>query len=1416
MRLLLRPTDLLACHDGAPVCLEDVLGFATPWLSTKAGDAAAIGRFGVGLSTLRSLSTTLEVHCAPYHVRIGDPTVAPVEPPDVPPPFGEPGWTTLRIPLPAGTLQAPELEDWLDRWDDSALLFLRHVARVTLLDLNGGPIRQLALSRRTDEDLVSGSEPVAVSRGFADTADGRSWAVYSADAPTPADVSRAQKETGSNTPVAVALPLGQIEAGQVYAGLPVAPIRSPLFANAQFDPLTSRTDFADNAWNQALVNLVAEVWSQAVLDLFGRDPRAAWQAVPLPSDTGQGEATSRLIGALETAVVEKARQAVASRLSFPVPGQGHINLSELAVEAQPLEEVLHEDEIAKLAGLSATLPIGVRDPAGRWRSVLEDWRSHGAHLPAPVSVNRALDLVGDEKRPVASTIALVAAALREDLDERLLELPCVIAHDGRRLAPPSRNSTESFSSETSSLADLLGITTLLHPAHLVATNGAPEVLQWLRKCEALLDGSDDGEVVRRLAKAGRSGRLIGSTLTDEQVRALRDAFEHLDQNDRENLGPDVGRAVQFRSYTYDSKGQKTPGASRPVDAYLPRAIDREPDSFAFAAGKSQRLVWLSDHYARTLRSQAGRQGIGAQRFLRLLGAETAPRLRLHPQLTQRYQSESRLGLPRAVADGPEARSSALRERGATYTLEDYDSPDLLAAITDISSERRSKRRRERAGALLAARGRAWDRRLGEFAKVDAAADYHGWVPKGRIRAFWLAQAGDVAWLDDESRTARKPTELRVRTAGTEAIHGPHSPDYLHRDLDQPSRRALLAALGVSGDPSRSELVERLRALRQASYDDEISPEDQRLESALVYRALARSLGARTASDLTANQLWTEFARYRLVLTDLGWLSPRNVLAGPPIFGHLRPFAPEIRECEPLWRALRLKEPSPDDCLEGLREIAFRRRDAPDAAEEAILLDTLRTLAEHHSRGHRVERQKLARLALWTSTGWRRDRPVYATDDPVLAAGLDDRLPIWRPGGELEQFQPLLEPLRVTEIRASEAEVIDPELATKDHDSTELFQRALELLRDDLQRNDPELAERCTVSWASLAAYAVRVRSVLAVAVRVASGEEYDCEVKAKVDTTRATVFVTEPEVLTRVDGGGRALAALFKGGARLVAQAWRAACDQAQEGMTARRVELARERAARAEAELDADSRLAEFRSITAQKHRSPRGSAGRAGGKPQTSDVAENESEQPKQPPPATPPRTLVEPQSLMLVDPRGRLDERSPSGASGTGAKTAGSGGLNAPRGDSRGPQNRTPLRRYSDLDKETVGLELLQMLLSTDQDDIVDLRTQRRVGADAVDQLGRFYELKVSAGPEPDRVTLTDSEAQRALTTPDFFLVVVSNIEGDDARPTIRVVTDPLNNLRPTEKGAITLSGLRDAKSLVYQFAAIGDSQPTGEGQ
>ncbi len=363
----LRNADLLATHNGNPVRLSDVHAFAMPWLTNKSGDAASTGRFGIGLSTLQSLSRTFELHCAPYHVEIGDPTIAPITPADLPPEFSQPEWTTLRIPLADGTLQPSELDQWLSRWDDSALLFLRHVTRVTSLDPDCDTIRLLELSRHQDKESVTGPESIAMSRERVEASDGRSWAVYSSQLPSPENAERARKATGSTTPVSLAFPLGAAIAdperptkqsepddtatvrsspsktGLIYAGLPVAQTRLPFFANAQFDPLTSREGVADTPWNKELVKLVVGVWSEALLDLFEHDPQTAWQAVPLPqSEENETASGSGVIAELEAAVIEQARQEVASRLTFPVPSQGRVGLSELAVEAQPLEGLLDD------------------------------------------------------------------------------------------------------------------------------------------------------------------------------------------------------------------------------------------------------------------------------------------------------------------------------------------------------------------------------------------------------------------------------------------------------------------------------------------------------------------------------------------------------------------------------------------------------------------------------------------------------------------------------------------------------------------------------------------------------------------------------------------------------------------------------------------------------------------------------------------------------------------------------------------------------------------------------------------------------------------------------------------------------------------------------------------------------------------
>jgi hypothetical protein len=100
------------------------------------------------------------------------------------------------------------------------------------------------------------------------------------------------------------------------------------------------------------------------------------------------------------------------------------------------------------------------------------------------------------------------------------------------------------------------------------------------------------------------------------------------------------------------------------------------------------------------------------------------------------------------------------------------------------------------------------------------------------------------------------------------------------------------------------------------------------------------------------------------------------------------------------------------------------------------------------------------------------------------------------------------------------------------------------------------------------------------------------------------------------------------------------------------------------------------------------------------------------------------------------------------------------------------------------------------------MVDLRTQHGVGADAIDSLNRFYELKVYSGSEPDRISLTDAEVKRALETDNFFLVIVSHVEDTGAKPTVRFIPAPLHQLR-VEAGSLGLAGIKEARSLVYEF-------------
>jgi hypothetical protein len=1018
-----------------------------------------------------------------------------------------------------------------------------------------------------------------------------------------------------------------------------------------------------------------------------------------------------------------------------------------------------------------------------------------------------LALLGDTNRTPAATIKLTAVALTAGLQERVAWLPCVVTSDGAHIVPPRRWSASGLMVVTSPLADALGLGIRLADDHLADDEAARAVMAWLREVGATLHAGTHEEVLRRLALVGRVGNCLDEPLTDDQLRALREAFESLPGPERTSLGYEVGRAIQIAAYRYDARGRRVETSARPAELYLSQAIDRAQDSFAVAAHKTQGLLWCADRYATQLRSSRGRtEGVGPQKFLGMLGVERAPRLVPHSRLVERYASSPHKGLP-VVTPGSE-RTRKLQELGATYTLSDLDSPDLRAVAFNIAEDRKATRRRQRASALLGTLGRAWNY-LEDEAEVAAVYDYNGWNHRGRVKAFWLWSVGSIAWLDDTTGKPRQPLILRLKTPSTVAVHGPDAPGYLRPEFDAPNRREILAALGVAGEPSTGDLVDRLRRLR----DNPGASEAVATDAAIIYQGLADRLSSQISvrGDLSELELRRAFAHGPgLVHTDLGWCPPAEVLAGPPIFGQYHAFVPQVPRTDRLWRTLRLRQPSLDDCVRVIRRVA-KNGIALEGGDRIVVLETLRMLADRIKTEPDITRgvkRGLASLPVFTSQGWTNGRPVYTTDDAAILDGLGSTVPGWDPGGDVSQFEALLGPLRITRL-GSDPAVIDPDAAELDDDATELLTQAVSLLQDDVACNDPDAARALTVEWDRLREFEVRVNPNLQVRVDLLDGRPpRQIDVSATADLRSGVLFLRDSSLLRKVDVGGRAVASLFAiTSRRQLAHAWLAACAAADDGRTAQRLELAEQRAAADHERLEREvaERTESFRQEIAAKHQGKARGRGAQDGGPGAGNASGSAPAPDNR---DTKPRVLVDPSMLVVVNAEGH-----PVGATRTtkAAKRNKKTGLVEPDRNATPPRNIKAPPTFTPQDKESVGMTLAKLVLESDDNKIIDLRNQRGVGADAVDSLERFFDLKAHLGDEPDSIHLEPSQIERALTTPGYFVVVVSNIEGVDARPQVRVIPDPVHQLTTAESSSVTFTGVRSAKhTLVYPLGPAGDEK------
>lgn len=758
--------ELLVVHDGNRVQLSHVGAMVLPWVTTKADDPEASGRFGIGQKTLRSLGGPIQVHCVPFHFRMDANGPVPRDP--EPPIEGiyspERHETLILVPL-RGDVDIEALVQFLEGLGSRVLLFLRSVRRISLVDLRTG-------KRTVDHRLVDGgsTQIVLPMLGTALTAErielrdlhsGQRFTRYGVERPVSNGEGRYGKATGATTTLGVALSTPAASGG-FYDRLPLPLVSTFGFSvNAQFDPDTPRSTLIQNDWNERRIADLGELVAAAALDCFGRERTAGWRWVPLKRELTE-DVDEWLAGHLRSAVAV-AQRRIADELRFDARGEQR-GLSNFVYEEERLHDLLTPEDQERLRPDLFALVPDYRDSDGRWREVLRELERSQC-----ITTSEALATFDQEddqlgERDPSWYVKFAAAAIDADELERFLLKRSVLLADGRRIEPPASDD----------------------PRSLVC-----------------------GNTIRRLR------------LRDEQLIDLRDAFERLAEDDQRTLGPRIGRNVELRGFTFDEKGTRFERWVSPAEAYLPAAIDRETDSFARAAATTPRLTWLDGSYSRVLKRAGGRKEIGAQRLLSRLGAATAPRLVRARNEAKFYQRDPRMVSSIIGIQRPDLQMGEIRALtpGRTHLLEDRWAPDLDAAIANICRDRKSRRRRGRALALLGTLARTWERQYAEHQHAKAVYAYDGYYHDPReVTASWLARAASEPWLPSATGAMQTPLALCLPTEANRIAYASSKNMFLVRIDEHVLRSPALSALGLRRGPSATSLVSRLRELSDGNAD----------------------------------------------------------------------------------------------------------------------------------------------------------------------------------------------------------------------------------------------------------------------------------------------------------------------------------------------------------------------------------------------------------------------------------------------------------------------------------------------------------------------------------------------------------------------------------------------------------------------
>lgn len=1144
--------ELLFVHDGHRVQLHHVGAMLLPWLTTKSDDPFLSGRFGIGQQTLRFLGGPLEVHCSPFHFVVEDdgPAVArrasPIEGL-----YEDHGSNTLFVLPLLKRVDLDELTEFVRGLGPESLLFLQSIRMITLWDL--GQQRRptvehkLRASSKRRVDLTINGEATSAERVELRAGAAR-FVRYMVSKPIgDGEAKRDGKATGSTTPLGIAVPARE-NVGHLYDRLPM-PIAPgfPFSLNAQFDPDAPRTSLLRTEWNQERISDLGALTASIAIELFQTDPAVAWSAFPLRRDLDEG-LDGWLGRQLTEDVIEAAQERILTEVRLQT-ARGLVRLHELVYEAPELQGLLTQEDMEKLRPGTA-LTDAQRDPAGRWRSVLDELGVSDQISPEEAIRLFDRDDAALESRAATWFVHFADVAFAADLLDDFLSKRSILLADGRRIESPGAQDPWCLVDdvEDGSLAATLEMGLPIHPAYLRKDEPASRVSGTLKENGILLDDISSASVVLRILARDHDNNTLGRIrLTDEKLIALRDAFEALSEDDQRDLGTVIGRNVELKARRY-GEGRTNPVEvwASPAEAYLPAAIDRETSSFAKAAAGTPGIVWLDPAYARTLKREGGRAELGAQRFLVRLGAATAPRLTRPGNERPHYRRDPRPASGVYEIRRPDIQLREIRSLSLPAhrcLLDDRWCPDLDRVIADIAADRAGKRRRQRGLALLGMLARSWERQYADYEKARAVYGSGGyWHDPRPVIATWLARAASEPWLPSAAGSLMAPAELCLPTPASRLAYGNDRNRFLAKVEDNVLRSGAVSSLRLQQGPAASALVNRLRELRGAGTPNEGTA----AEAKTIYRLLALYAPAdqrRPVGDMSVKSLKEAFSegpgREGLLLADGQWIRPSAALRGHRIFGRHRPFVTPAPDFERLWTLLEIPEPTAADCAQVLRELSA----APlEPADRATVLETMRALAGMLDDTSTQFQVALRRLPLWTEDGWRSERPIYAIEDDELAAGAACTVPVWRSGfTTFHGLEVLLQALEVTVLHRDDFRPvrIDPAGVVRGDHLRSRFGRAVEHLRDELAKGDQPLHDSLRLdSWRPLATALIMVQNDLQLTADLADGGRLTVPARAHVMPDPLALVVSDELLVGDADAAGRALGSLFEGDRQKIAWAW--------------------------------------------------------------------------------------------------------------------------------------------------------------------------------------------------------------------------------------------------------------------------------------